>query len=80
MDSSSSSDSVSSQVVAELINSSLSLTEDDNTRAITVFSENLEQLGILVIVLTKLKVLADPGICLQVRITDLDLDWQNIAE
>lgn len=80
MDSGDSADAVSPEVVDELIYAALGLAEDDDSRAGASLAENREQLVVLVVFLAKLEVLLDSGVGLQVRVADLDVDRQHVAE
>jgi hypothetical protein len=74
------SDSVSSQVVDQIVHSSLSLTEDDDSGTVISLAKYLLKLWVLVIVFTKLETLLNAGVCLKIWVANLNIDWENIAE
>ena len=80
MDASHTTDSVSPKVVDQVIYPALGLAEDNDSSPRAPLAEDRKQLVVLVVLLAKLEVLLDARIGLQVRVTDLDVDWEHVAE
>lgn len=73
-------DSVSSQVLEELVDSTLCLAEDDHAGPVVVALEHVSEALVLFVVLTKFEVLLNTGICRKLLITNLDVDGHHVAE
>jgi hypothetical protein len=90
MNSGSSVNTVVLEILHEVVDASLCLTEDDDPGSIEVLLQDFEKselsismlflLIIFAVVITEIKVLGDPCVSLQVLISNLDIDWHHAAE